>query len=326
MNKTPRPLFVLSLPRSGSTLLQRLLAARKEIATTAEPWLLLPLIYAMRTEGSYSEYGHQQAVTALQDFYKALPEHSNTYESELREFALRLYRHAAGQDAAYFLDKTPRYHLLVDDLVRIFPDARLIFLWRNPLAVVASMMEHAAPGGRWNLYLRKVDLFEGLERLLLAHDRYRERACSVRYEDLVKRPAGEMAKIWSYLGLEFDSDSEIQMEARPPGRMGDDTGTYRYEDVSSESLTRWRATLNNPVRKAWCRRYLHWIGEERLSQVGYSLSELKAELNQVPMTLRRTGSDISRLSYGLLWCSIEPHLLRAKMRRLPSWRRIHGHT
>src|SRR5919107_2181016 len=42
----PTPLFLLSLPRSGSTLAQRILAAHGGIATTSEPWILLPYLYA----------------------------------------------------------------------------------------------------------------------------------------------------------------------------------------------------------------------------------------------------------------------------------------
>ncbi|MFV1990599.1 MAG: sulfotransferase, partial [Acidimicrobiales bacterium] len=48
-----RPAFLLSLPRSGSTLLQRLLGAHSMVATVAEPWLLIPPLYALRDEGVY---------------------------------------------------------------------------------------------------------------------------------------------------------------------------------------------------------------------------------------------------------------------------------
>jgi hypothetical protein len=46
MSARPTPLFLLSLPRSGSTLAQRILAAHAGIATTSEPWILLPYLYA----------------------------------------------------------------------------------------------------------------------------------------------------------------------------------------------------------------------------------------------------------------------------------------
>jgi hypothetical protein len=54
MSARPTPLFLLSLPRSGSTLAQRILAAHGGIATTSEPWILLPYLY-VRT--SYRRVG-----------------------------------------------------------------------------------------------------------------------------------------------------------------------------------------------------------------------------------------------------------------------------
>ncbi|MFW6066259.1 MAG: sulfotransferase, partial [Planctomycetota bacterium] len=46
MTTTVSPLILFSLPRSGSTLLQRMLSLHGRIASTAEPWLLIPQLYA----------------------------------------------------------------------------------------------------------------------------------------------------------------------------------------------------------------------------------------------------------------------------------------
>ena len=49
------PLFLFSLPRAGSTLTQRLLAAHPAICSAAEPWILLPLFHAL-DKASFAEY------------------------------------------------------------------------------------------------------------------------------------------------------------------------------------------------------------------------------------------------------------------------------
>ncbi|MBT8101022.1 MAG: sulfotransferase, partial [Gammaproteobacteria bacterium] len=51
-----RPVFLLSLPRSGSTLLQRMLMTHPAISSVPEPWLLLPIFYPRRTSGHSAEY------------------------------------------------------------------------------------------------------------------------------------------------------------------------------------------------------------------------------------------------------------------------------
>src|SRR2546430_873315 len=134
----PLPIFLMSLPRSGSTLLQRLIAAHPQIATTSEPWVLLPVLSALRYSSSYADYSHSDASAAIADFCASLPSGDQSYFEAVRTFALELYAHASPRDAMYFLDKTPRYHLIAEELSRTFPDAKYVFLWRHPLSIVAS--------------------------------------------------------------------------------------------------------------------------------------------------------------------------------------------
>ena len=149
-----KPLFIFSLPRSGSTLLQYILAAHSKISTVSEPWILLPFVYALKEEGSYSEFVHKAMVRAFSDFCEELPNGRKDYFDELSVFALRLYSKACQCESEYFLDKTPRYHLIVEEIIKMFPNGKFIFLWRNPLSIVASMMKSWA-GGKWKLYSTK---------------------------------------------------------------------------------------------------------------------------------------------------------------------------
>ena len=48
-----KPIFIFSITRSGSTLLQRVIAAHEGVATVSEPWVLLPYLYTLR-EGAWS--------------------------------------------------------------------------------------------------------------------------------------------------------------------------------------------------------------------------------------------------------------------------------
>ena len=165
---TIRPIFVLSLPRSGSTLVQRVLAAHDEIATAAEPWLLLPHGYALHERGMAAEYTQPIAARAIQEFVHHLPNGEADYWTAMRGFVLELYAKASGPEATYFLDKTPRYHYVTAELFQLFPDAKVIFLWRNPLAVVASIVDTWAKG-RWNVDRFQGDL-DGIPALVDAHE------------------------------------------------------------------------------------------------------------------------------------------------------------
>ena len=114
------------------------------------------------------------------DFCAELPGGERDYLDAVARFAGDLYSRVA-PDAEYFLDKTPRYHLIVDRLLDAFGDqARFVFLWRNPLAVAASYLDSWGHG-RWNLHYFANDLYDGVAKLADAYAAHRGSSVVVRY-------------------------------------------------------------------------------------------------------------------------------------------------
>ena len=106
MQKNIEPIFLISLPRSGSTLLQRVLAAHNLINTTAEPWLLLPFIYATKKEGTLTKYSHSITFQGIVDLIKLLPNKIDDYNQMLAKFVSEIYESLSTPGSKYFLDKT----------------------------------------------------------------------------------------------------------------------------------------------------------------------------------------------------------------------------
>ncbi|HJR97365.1 MAG TPA: sulfotransferase [Actinomycetota bacterium] len=305
------PIFLLSLPRSGSTLVQRVLAGHRDIATAAEPWVLLPHLYATRERGIAAEYTQPIAARAIAEFLRSLPDGERDYRRALHDFGIDLYSRAAGPEKRYFLDKTPRYHYVIDDLLDVFPEAKSVFLWRNPLAVVASIVQTWAKG-RWNVDRWQGDL-RGLASLVDAYGSHRDSTIAVRYEDLVGDPARTWPRIFEYLDLPYADDllttfSGVRLE----GSMGDPTGVDRYSTISTEPLEKWRSTLANPYRKRWCRGYLRWVGAERLAVMGYDFGALLEQLDEIGTSPRSVASDAV---HGGYW-SLAQRRKRAAFKRM----------
>jgi len=287
-----KPLFIFSLPRSGSTLLQRVLAADSQIASVAEPWVLLPFVYTLREHGISAEYSHRWANFALNDFIRVLPNGKQDYLSAVGSAARELYQKAAkSKDARYFLDKTPRYALIANEVVEIFPDGKFIVLWRNPLAVIASIIETWGDG-KWNLSIYKVDLFDGLANLIDCYQSHSKKVLPIQYESFLRSPEKELSRIAEYLELKLDPGVlENFSQVSFSGTLGDPTGVKNYRAVDTAPLEKWKTVINNPLRKMWCRRYLRWLGEERLRIMGYDLNELLREIDSTGMSLRNVFSD-----------------------------------
>jgi Sulfotransferase family len=284
------PILLLSLPRSGSTLVQRILGAHDEVATASEPWLLLPLLLPLRDDvpapGGWQPRIHE----ALSDFSQTLPHGVSSYERSVGEAARTIYEEAAA-GAPFYLDKTPPYFLVIDEIVRTLPEARVVVLWRNPLAVLASVVETFC-GGRWRPQDYPTSLFGGLTRLVDGVRRHGERIHTVRYEDLIDGGEEEWRRLTDFLGIEFDPTSLARFPAvKLDGAMGDPVGTRAYSQLERAPTEKWRETISNPVRRLWAQRYLDWIGDERLAVMGYDRERLLAELAATEMSLSHTATD-----------------------------------
>jgi hypothetical protein len=67
------PIFLFSLPRSGSTLLQHILSAHESIDTANEPYFVLQFLESIREGEIYNIYSQQDMVHRIEDFVQYLP-------------------------------------------------------------------------------------------------------------------------------------------------------------------------------------------------------------------------------------------------------------
>lgn len=295
-------IFVIGPPRSGSTLLQRILGGHPEIHTVAEPWFMLHTLYGLRWGGIETEYHAGLAREALRDFLDQLPEGEATYLAAIREMAAVLYGTSlATSGKRLFLDKTPRYHYIAGDLPRVFPKAKFIFLLRNPLAVLASVLDSwfgnnpkALKGATDHMR----DLHDAWRNILVAMARVGEAGITIRYEDLVSDPLPTVEKLCAHLGIAPTPQMiEYGASAPPKGRMGDSIGVPKHRAPVTDSLDKWLDTLARPDCFDAAKSYLdHLSSNDVLARLGYDGPALAAQLDDA-LTRRiiSTGSDAGLL-------------------------------
>lgn len=315
-----KPIFIFSLPRSGSTLLQRILSNHPRIHTVSEPWILLPLFGPMTSVGTFTEYSHHNTTIALNEFYEHLPNYKEDVYEEIRKFTLNLYQKICSSQkssADHFLDKTPRYHCILDHIHHTFPQAKSIYLMRDPLAVVASMLR-TEPKNIWNLYFFNIDLFKGLNNLVESQKKHFSTSIIVNYENLLKNPEKEILRIFDYLEIEDPPyKNYLEKNYYLRGSMGDRIDRYKENELNLSSLKHWEIVINNPVRKLWCKYYIQWIGKERLNLMGYDMDSIIDNLYKVECSFNRQSlKDIFRILFGVFYSIFEYTIVKRNLKHL----------
>ncbi len=314
------------MPRSGSTLLQRLVSAHKSIHTTSEPSLLVPLVYMRRRDGVHAEYRHSQLCRGIEDFVGNFPNKGADFDRHLREMVMAMYRDLSPEGTQYFLDKTPSYALICQDIIRIFPDAKFIFLFRNPLSVIASSLQ-TWWGNQWKLFTQKHFFYQGMTNILQALEGIQDRALVVRYEDLVVEVDATLEAIFDYCGLPHCPEASSNFnKVKLTGRLQDNVGIKAYQHVTDRTLEKWKACFRNPIRRLWLHQYIDWLGEENLERMGYQAAELHESLRAVDGTFDRLFSDVGWMIAGGAYCLLDIPVVRAKIRSLGDWRQVYSHT
>ena len=273
-------IFLISQPRAGSTLVQRILAVHPDIYTTSEPWLMLHPLYTLRPEGYKAEYGERLAWRAVQGFLQAMPRGEAEYIEGVRRMHTYLYECAlASSGKRCFLDKTPRYYFIIPELYRAFPKAHYIILLRNPLAVLCSVLKTWGKEDWFSLYGYKSDLIRAPRLLLEGAELLGRRGVIVRYEQLVTDPEGQVRRMCDMLGVDFVRVMvEYGRHDLPDWSFGDVEGIYEHVRPALENAQKWVQMLRDPEVWRLANDYLHLLGRETIEQMGYPYEELRQVL------------------------------------------------
>lgn len=196
--------FVLSLPRSGSTLLRLILDTHPDICCPGELSLgqlcddLYRALYYSIAQASTDNEAARVAIT-LAKTREAVGGFMGSY--------------AAVKEKRIWAEKTPTNIDYADILSKTFPDAAFICLHRNLLDLIRSGWEMTRYGkmgfGKrkyelWD-YQNFLELCERQTRALLDFERgHSDRAIRLHYEPLVQNPAQELSRLFAFLELPWD--------------------------------------------------------------------------------------------------------------------------
>jgi tetratricopeptide (TPR) repeat protein len=203
------PIFIVGMPRSGTTLVEQILASHPDVEGTSE----LPTISAIarsigegigRSEFSYSDLLARYSDAALETL-------GNHY---LRQSAA--YRHT---QRPFFIDKMPSNWMHVALIKLALPRARIIDVRRDPLdCCFSNYAQNFSHGHEFTHKLEDLGRhYRNYERLMAHFDVVAPGAViQLRYEQLVEQPEDIVRDLLNRLGLPFaDSCMRFYENARP---------------------------------------------------------------------------------------------------------------
>jgi hypothetical protein len=277
MTDSHSPAFLLGLPRSGTTVVSYLLGSHPDIAVPPEPWLLL----AVEAIGEVSPINPADSVYLAQAFREFTA--GCDLVAAKRAFASRIYEdHLRQQGKRLLLDKSPRYWLVLDSIHAMYPEARHLWLRRNPFAVLASMkstwqfdlLARLDEGGD---SLHVFDLVIGSRSLVDFAARHPEQVLPLRYETFMADPVGEARRAFAFLGARpFDVATDIDAGAsRHAGASLGDPKFRETRAVRPEDPNAWKSVLSDAEIGA----LYGLLGHDLVTELGYP--EVAAEARRL---------------------------------------------
>ena len=292
-------IFIFSLPRSGSTLLQRMFCRATAVKSISEPALLLPLLYHRYNKEIYSSYNVQVFSKGIDDLVSLYRNGWDDYDAELRSFVLKLYGNGLGENGKYFVDKTPRYSLIAPEIVELFPRAKFIFLWRDPLLIIDSTIE-SLWSGRWLPGRISIDFEQGVRGLCSAAEALGDRAIHIRYEELVSAPEEKFGSLLRELKMTHLYEGVDRRLPRRSGRLGDPAVSSLSEAVFKTSASRSLRHMGSFVRQRWVLSRMREFPTKYWSYLGRSHGDIVYELSKCPYGVMQSLVDVGRSIFACL--------------------------
>lgn len=243
--------FLVGFPRSGTTLLEQVLASHSDVVALEEKNTLDDVFR-----------GYFSSDEGLDKLAHLSPEEEERVRSEYWE---RVRGYGVDADEKVFIDKQPLYSLLIPAIAKLFPEARIIVARRDPRDVVLSCFRNRFRANPLLIEFTDLErtalLYDGVMHLTeLFESKFGLPTHVVRHEHLIEDLDGELGALCAFLGIPFDERMRQFKETAERRDIRTPSAAQVRRGLNSEGVGRWKRygpAVDGilPILEPWVRKF-----------------------------------------------------------------------
>jgi len=228
----PDPIFIIGMPRAGSTLLEQILSCHSAIEGTSELPDMITLAQQLRAEADTQEVAAYASVLAQKSAEEL---------SELGDLYIERTRIHRKTDRPFFIDKMPNNFLYLGIIQSILPNAKIIDARRHPMGCCFSnFKQFYAKGQNFSYSLEDTSRFYRDYVRLMAHfdEVLPGRVHRVFYEDTVADTERVVREMLAYCELEYEPECLRFFESQRPVRTA--SSEQVRQPINRKGVEQWQ--------------------------------------------------------------------------------------
>ena len=237
------PIFILGLPRSGSTLIEQILASHSQVDGTHELPNILSIAHKLNLRQKYPNHRYPDVLLAMSS-----PEIKELADNYLN--GAKIFR----DKAKYFTDKMPNNFRHIALIRLMFPNAKIIDARRDPMDTCWSCFKQFFAEGQeftydldniFHYYSKYLELMDAWHKALPGY------ILTVQHENLLDNPEEAIKNILSFCNLDFEKECLSFYENKRPVKTA--SSEQVRQPLNKKGVGRWKKyeEFLNPLRQKY---------------------------------------------------------------------------
>ncbi|OGW37694.1 MAG: hypothetical protein A2Y97_05565 [Nitrospirae bacterium RBG_13_39_12] len=257
MDKEESPIFVVGMPRSGTTLISAMLTSHPNIAISPETHFLSEWIRRyrrldVRREKDFNKFWGRFGDSS---FFRNLQLDAETVRNQILSsgdhdykdiFSTILKLYAEKKNKRRWGEKTPTHYAHIHQLLEWHPESRIVYMVRDPRAVVASRLDMSEkyPLSWWHPRTVEDISFQWRNSInILNYWANDNRIYPIIYEKLIQDTLSELRRLCGFIGEEYSLSMLSYTEVAKDLVANDPWKESVFKPIIADSIDKWRLKL-----------------------------------------------------------------------------------